>query len=83
MPRYEYVCSRCGRDFELNLSYQALDDGDPTCPHCGSDHVRQKLSSLNFAVRGKHALTKEEVGTAMGLVDKIGPLIGDCSKKDE
>jgi len=33
---------------------------------------------VNLGVRGKHALTQEQVGVAMGLVDKIGPHVGRC-----
>ncbi len=83
MPRYEYVCSHCNHSFEISLSYQELEKADLNCPHCGSDHLRQKLTKPSFVVKGKHALTREQVGAAMGMVDQVGPQLGSCSDKEE
>lgn len=83
MPRYEYVCSRCNQNFDVTLTYDQLETADLKCPHCGSDHLRQKLSKPSFTVKGKHALTREQIGLAMGVVDQIGPQLGACSDNDK
>jgi putative FmdB family regulatory protein len=42
MPTYEYVCDKCGNEFEIFQSITAAPE--KVCPHCGSE-VRRKLSS--------------------------------------
>jgi putative FmdB family regulatory protein len=48
MPLYEFDCRACGEPFEeLVLSANGIDD--VSCPSCGSEDVRKKLST--FATR--------------------------------
>lgn len=43
MPTYEYVCSKCGHEFE---QFQSIKD-EPLkkCPQCRKDTVRRRISS--------------------------------------
>jgi putative FmdB family regulatory protein len=43
MPLYEFVCSKCEKDFEL-LVRTVNWHGDAECPHCGSKKLTKKLS---------------------------------------
>ncbi len=53
MPMYEFVCGKCGRDFEVRQSMAERDqEGNPSCPGCGSRSVSQQLSSVNVAMGG-------------------------------
>lgn len=47
MPVYEYVCEKCGKQFELLLR---TSEEKPTCPSCESDRLRKLFSvcGLNF-----------------------------------
>jgi len=45
MPIYEYVCNKCGKQFELLLRGQ----DSPSCPECG--HTRL---TRNFSVPAAH-----------------------------
>jgi len=38
MPLYTYVCNKCGKAFEKLVGMTA-DEGELTCPDCGSDDV--------------------------------------------
>lgn len=82
MPRYQFTCTRCSRDFEVRFSYQELESQRVLCPHCDGAQPRQKLGRVNLGIKGKHALTQEQVGVAMGLVDKIGPHVGQCQDEE-
>ena len=49
MPLYEFVCSKCEKDFE-SLVRSANWEGSVECPHCGSKKLTKKLSV--FAAQG-------------------------------
>ena len=42
MPFYEYVCDRCGAEFEALL--KSMNAKAPNCTQCGSKKVTKKLS---------------------------------------
>lgn len=41
MPIYEYLCAKCGHEFELLLMDR---DDKPRCPECGSGKPKKKFS---------------------------------------
>jgi putative FmdB family regulatory protein len=46
MPIYEYVCEKCGNEFELIV----FRDETPLCPQCGAANPAKKMSSFGFSV---------------------------------
>lgn len=48
MPYYEYSCQTCRRVARLFLTYREYDTAQPTCPHCGSDKLRRRISRVAF-----------------------------------
>ena len=42
MPTYEYICEACQHEFEKFQSIKA--DPVTTCPECGKEQVRRKIS---------------------------------------
>lgn len=42
MPTYDYVCQACGLEFEKMQSMS--DEPLKTCPECGKDEVKRKIS---------------------------------------
>lgn len=46
MPIYEYVCDKCGNEFELLV----FRDEEPECPACGEKNATKKMSSFGFSV---------------------------------
>lgn len=45
MPIYEYICIKCNNIFSA-LQKMGASEKDTTCPGCGSDDVKKKLSSF-------------------------------------
>jgi len=47
MPAYEYRCKECTNEFIVFLSIKEYASNPKMkCPHCGSDHVKKKLSEF-------------------------------------
>ena len=52
MPQYEYFCHSCQKAFEKILTLHEYEEGEVTCPNCGSKDVEQAVTAL-FAVGSK------------------------------
>jgi putative FmdB family regulatory protein len=47
MPGYDYECLACGMDFSVFLSIKEMESvSGLVCPHCGSDHVKKKITGF-------------------------------------
>ncbi len=46
MPIYEYVCEKCGNEFELIV----FRNEEPPCPECGEKNPTRKMSTFGFSV---------------------------------
>lgn len=50
MPIYEYGCEKCGHEFEA--IQKISEDPLKTCPECGQDTLRKKVSAAGFRLKG-------------------------------
>jgi putative FmdB family regulatory protein len=58
---YEYRCSSCGADFEIQASLAEKTAGlRPKCPDCGDDKAKQLFSGFGLVV-------KSSAGAGCGL----------------
>lgn len=46
MPIYEYICEKCGNEFEILV----FKNEEPVCPACGDNKPHKKMSSFGFSV---------------------------------
>jgi putative FmdB family regulatory protein len=46
MPRYEFMCEKCNKPFELIMTISERENGDVKCPKCQSPKVVPQLSSF-------------------------------------
>ena len=52
MPRYEYLCLACKKEFEKILTIHEHEEDKIVCPHCGSDRIEQEAAAF-FAVTSR------------------------------
>jgi putative FmdB family regulatory protein len=45
MPIYEFVCRKCGKEFE-KLVWKSSDNTKFKCPECDSSELEEKVSSF-------------------------------------
>lgn len=50
MPIYEYHCEACGNDHEA--LQKIADEPLTTCPECGADGLKKKVSAPSFRLSG-------------------------------
>jgi putative FmdB family regulatory protein len=50
MPIYEYVCKKCGNEFEVLVFNK---DDKQECPACGAKKPTKKMSSFGFSAGHK------------------------------
>ena len=46
MPRYEFLCEKCNRSFELILTMAERDKAEVKCPKCKGTKVVPQLSGF-------------------------------------
>lgn len=68
MPAYAFRCLDCQRRFEVFLTYQEYGRKEVTCPHCGSVHVRRRLTRVR--------VLRSEDSRADSLMDDLPDLDG-------
>ncbi|MBU0494651.1 MAG: hypothetical protein KKA73_29465 [Chloroflexi bacterium] len=66
MPIYEYECLACGAVYSELMPFDA--EGAPTCPHCGGDTSRKRLS--RFAVGRSDAARGTALAEQSASVDR-------------
>jgi len=52
MPRYDYLCQACNKEFSLVLTLAEHEKGKIACPKCGSTKVEQQWAAF-FATTSK------------------------------
>jgi len=70
MPTYEYICTKCGHEFEVfqTMSEEPVKD----CPQCQGE-VRRKISGGMFCVKGKELDKIKDKGLALDHFATGGP----------
>jgi putative FmdB family regulatory protein len=53
MPVYEYACLSCKKKFSLTLPLAAYDPKSVRCPHCKSENVERRWSSVHVETSKK------------------------------
>ena len=46
MPRYEFVCEKCNKPFELIMPISEREKGEVKCPNCKDSKVLPQLSGF-------------------------------------
>ena len=51
MPHYEFICHDCHKGFLKTLSEEDYEEGEITCPHCGSNTVELQVALPGRAMK--------------------------------
>src|SRR5512140_2969625 len=62
MPSYDFVCLHCQQRFDVFMSYSEYGKTPVICTHCGSDHVRRRMTKVRIA--------KSEESRMEGMMDE-------------
>ncbi len=73
MPIYEYVCEKCGNEFEVLVLHK---DEKPECPKCGSTNPVRKMSSFGFSAGNKF---RSSTGTGSSCAGCTSSNCSNCS----
>lgn len=73
MPVYEYRCQSCNRRVRLSMSFAEYDEARPTCPHCGANNLRRRISRVAFAKSEDARLDNLMADPSLGGLDDEDP----------
>lgn len=51
VPHYEFICHDCHKGFLKTLSQRDYEEGEFTCPHCGSNSVKLRVALPDAATK--------------------------------
>jgi putative FmdB family regulatory protein len=74
MPIYEYICKKCGNEFEVLVFNK---DEKPGCPECGAKNPTRKMSSFGFSAGSK--LKSSSTGTGSSCAGCSSSNCSSCS----
>lgn len=82
MPVYEYLCEKCGHEFEREQ--RITEDPIKTCPACRSRRVKKLISQTSFVLKGGGWYSDLYSSSSDKKDDKASDSTGDkeSSKKD-
>ncbi len=49
MPVYDFICENCQQRFDVFMTYSEYGTKPVLCVHCGSDHVRRRMTKVRIA----------------------------------
>ena len=58
MPRYEFLCEKCQKPFELTMTISEHEKGNVRCPTCKSTRIVPQLGSFTTQTAKKSSLLR-------------------------
>ncbi len=46
MPTYEFLCTKCQKEFTVTMTIRERSEKVPTCPGCGSSDLEPLMTSV-------------------------------------
>lgn len=56
MPIYDYLCSQCGKRFQVRMSYSEFGTVPVVCQYCSSEDVQRRIGRVRIARTGGSSL---------------------------
>jgi putative FmdB family regulatory protein len=73
MPTYEYRCLKCGRRFEIFLTYEEYGKQTVVCSHCQSENVQRRIGRIRVARSEESRLGRMMRQMSSELGEDMGP----------
>ncbi|MDP6980583.1 MAG: zinc ribbon domain-containing protein [Myxococcota bacterium] len=81
MPIYEYLCEKCGHEFEREQRITA--DPIKTCPECKARKVKKLISQTSFVLKGGGWYNDLYSSTKKGDASEGADSKGESAKSDK
>ena len=81
MPTYDFICINCEQRFDVTMSYSEYGVKPVTCVHCGSDHVRRRMTKVRIAKSEDSRMESMMDESALEGLEKDPQALGRMMKK--
>src|SRR5512133_3927538 len=81
MPTYDYVCEDCKQRFDVFMSYSDYGKLPVKCAHCGSEHVRRRMTRVRIAKSDESRMESMVDESALQGLEDDPKALGQMMKK--
>lgn len=81
MPTYDYVCENCKQRFDVFMSYSEYGKLQVKCAHCGSEHVRRRMTRVRIAKSEESRMESMVDESALQGLENDPQALGQMMKK--
>jgi putative FmdB family regulatory protein len=81
MPTYDYVCEDCKQRFDVFMSYSDYGKLRVKCAHCGSEHVRRRMTRVRIAKSDESRMESMVDESALQGLEDDPKALGQMMKK--
>jgi putative FmdB family regulatory protein len=81
MPTYDYICEDCNQRFDVFLSYSEYGKVRVKCAHCGSEHVRRRMTKVRIAKSEESRMENMVDESALQGLEDDPKALGQMMKK--
>ncbi|MGE5073963.1 MAG: FmdB family zinc ribbon protein [Anaerolineae bacterium] len=81
MPTYDFVCENCKQRFDVFMSYSEYGKLQVKCAHCGSEHVRRRMTRVRIAKSEESRMESMVDESALQGLENDPQALGQMMKK--
>jgi len=81
MPTYDFLCQKCGQNFDVFLSFAEYGKRRVKCVHCGSTNVRRRMTKVRVAKSEESRMDSLADDSALEGLEEDPQALGRMMKK--
>ena len=81
MPTYDFTCLNCQQRFDVYMSYSEYGSKPVICVHCGSSHVRRRMTKVRIAKSEGSRMESMMDESALAGMENDPKALGQMMKK--
>src|SRR5512140_96990 len=81
MPTYDFICENCQQRFDIFMTYREYGTKPVLCVHCGSDHVRRRMTKVRIAKSEESRMESMVDESSLDGLDDDPKALGQMMKK--